>query len=108
MRFLKRLAPAIGLLGVIATAQAQDIPSRPITLIVPFAAGGSTDVIARVVAEAMRGVLGQSIVIDNRGGAGGSLGTAAIAKAEPDGTHHRHGHGLDACDQSGGLQEPVL
>ncbi len=85
MRFLKRLALAVGLLGVIAPAQAQDFPSHPVTLIVPFAAGGSTDVIARVVAEAMRGVLGQSIVIDNRGGAGGSLGTAAIAKAEPDG-----------------------
>ncbi len=51
----------------------------------PFAAGGSTDVIARVVAEAMRPDLGQSLVIDNRGGAGGSLGTAAIAKAAPDG-----------------------
>ena len=54
MRFLKRLALAVGLLGVIAPAQAQDFPSRPVTLIVPFAAGGSTDVIARVVAEAMR------------------------------------------------------
>jgi tripartite-type tricarboxylate transporter receptor subunit TctC len=60
-------------------------PSRPITMIVPFAAGGSTDVIARVVAEAMRNVLEQPVVIDNRGGAGGSIGTAAIAKAAPDG-----------------------
>lgn len=60
-------------------------PTRPITMIVPFAAGGSTDVIARVVAEAMRNVVGQPIVIDNRGGAGGSIGTAAIAKAAPDG-----------------------
>lgn len=67
-------------------AAAHDVyPSRPITIIVPFAAGGSTDVIARVVAEAMKGVLGQPIVIDNRGGAGGSIGTAAIANAEPDG-----------------------
>ena len=69
-----------------ASAAAQDrYPSRPITLIVPFAAGGSTDVIARVVAEAMRDPLGQSLVIDNRGGAGGSIGTAAIAKSAPDG-----------------------
>jgi tripartite-type tricarboxylate transporter receptor subunit TctC len=67
-------------------AAAQDLsPSRPITMIVPFAAGGSTDVIARVVAEAMRGVLEQPVVIDNRGGAGGSIGTAAIAQARPDG-----------------------
>ena len=57
----------------------------PVTLIVPFAAGGSTDAIARIVAEAMRGPLGQTIIVENRGGAGGSLGTAAIARAAPDG-----------------------
>lgn len=68
-----------------ADAQAQDYPSRPITLIVPFAAGGSTDVIARVVGEAMHRELGQPVIIENRAGAGGSLGTAAIAKAAPDG-----------------------
>lgn len=67
-------------------AHAQDAyPSRPITLIVPFAAGGSTDVIARVVGEAMHRELGQPVIIENRAGAGGSLGTAAIAKAAPDG-----------------------
>jgi tripartite-type tricarboxylate transporter receptor subunit TctC len=84
---MKRLVAAIALVAAgLSPASAQEsFPSRPITLIVPFAAGGSTDVIARVVAEAMRAELGQTIVIDNRGGAGGSLGTAAIAKAEPDG-----------------------
>lgn len=72
--------------AVVWSAVAQDnYPSRPVTLIVPFAAGGSTDVIARVVADAMRGPLGQSLIVDNRGGAGGSIGTAAIAKAVPDG-----------------------
>lgn len=60
-------------------------PERAITLIVPFAPGGSTDVIARTVAEAMRPLLGQPVVIDNRAGAGGALGTAQIAKAAPDG-----------------------
>ncbi|MDO9412187.1 MAG: tripartite tricarboxylate transporter substrate binding protein [Pseudolabrys sp.] len=55
------------------------------TLIVPFAPGGSTDVIARVVAEAMRGPLGQTVVVENHAGAGGSIGTAAIARANPDG-----------------------
>lgn len=54
-------------------------------MIVPFAAGGSTDVIGRVIAEGLRQVLGQPVLVDNRGGAGGSIGTAAIAKAAPDG-----------------------
>lgn len=61
-------------------------PTRPVTLIVPFPPGGSTDVIARVVAEALRGALGQPVIVENRAGAGGSTGTAAIAKAPPDGT----------------------
>ncbi len=65
--------------------RAQNYPARPITLIVPFAAGGSTDVIARVIAEAMRGELGQSVIVENRAGAGGSIGTTQIVKAEPDG-----------------------
>ncbi|MFZ5691895.1 MAG: Bug family tripartite tricarboxylate transporter substrate binding protein [Pseudomonadota bacterium] len=84
---MKRITLALATLAaVLSSAAAQDIyPTRPIILIVPFAAGGSTDVIGRVVAEAMRGPLGQTIVIDNRGGAGGSIGTAAVAKAAPDG-----------------------
>jgi tripartite-type tricarboxylate transporter receptor subunit TctC len=83
-------AAALALLGLAATlaspASAQDTyPSRPVTMIVPFAPGGSTDAIGRIVAEAMRQVLGQPVVVENRGGAGGSIGTAAIAAAEPDG-----------------------
>lgn len=79
------------LFGLAATlfaprARAQDdYPTRPITLIVPFPAGGSTDVIARVIAEAMRARLGVPIVVENRAGAGGTVGTAAIARANPDG-----------------------
>jgi tripartite-type tricarboxylate transporter receptor subunit TctC len=84
---MKRLVLAFAFCAAASlSAAAQDsYPTRPVTLIVPFAAGGSTDVIARVVADAMRGPLGQSLVIDNRGGAGGSIGTAAVAKAAPDG-----------------------
>ncbi len=64
---------------------AQSWPSRPIKLVVPFPAGSSPDLIARVVAEPLGSALGTSIVIDNRPGAGGNLGTGTVAKAEPDG-----------------------
>jgi len=66
-------------------AAAQDYPSRPITLIVPYAAGGGNDLMARTAAEKMSKALGQQIVIENRGGAGGSIATRQVAKAEPDG-----------------------
>jgi len=66
-------------------ALAETWPSRPIKLIVPYAPGGSTDVTARLVAEQLRILLGQPIVIENRGGAGGNIGAAAAAKSEPDG-----------------------
>lgn len=67
------------------TAQAQDFPKRPITMIVPFAAGGTSDVIARAVAEQMAASLGQTIIIENVAGAGGSTALARAARAEPDG-----------------------
>ncbi len=66
-------------------ARADDYPSRPITLIVPFPPGGSTTVMARNVADKLSELLGQQIVVDNRGGAGGTLGTRAVAKSAPDG-----------------------
>jgi tripartite-type tricarboxylate transporter receptor subunit TctC len=66
-------------------ASAQDFPKRPITMIVPFAAGGTSDVIARTVAEQMGSALGQTIVIENVAGAGGSTALTRAARAEPDG-----------------------
>ena len=63
----------------------QDYPNRPITLVVPYAAGGGNDVMARIVAEKMSKSLGQQIVIENRGGGGGSIATRTVAKAAPDG-----------------------
>jgi tripartite-type tricarboxylate transporter receptor subunit TctC len=63
----------------------QKYPDRPIRIVVPFNAGGATDVIARVVSVPLGEVLGQSIVIENRAGAGGNLGAAVVARAEPDG-----------------------
>ena len=73
-----------GLAGI-AGAQAQPYPSRSITLVVPFPPGGSTDAAARIMAERMRAPLGQPIVIENVGGAGGSIGVGRVARAAPDG-----------------------
>jgi len=72
-------------LAAISGAQAQPFPSRPITLIVPFPPGGSTDTAARIMAERMRPILGQPIVIENVGGAGGSIGVGRVARAPADG-----------------------
>jgi tripartite-type tricarboxylate transporter receptor subunit TctC len=80
---------ALLLLAVMAAvpsaAPAQDYPARPITLVVPYAAGGGNDVMARVVAEKMSKTLGQNIVVENRAGAGGSVATRQVARAAPDG-----------------------
>jgi tripartite-type tricarboxylate transporter receptor subunit TctC len=72
-------------LGGIGDAAAQAYPSRPITMIVPLATGGSTDVIARIVAEGMRASLGQPVIVENVTGAGGTLGVGRVARAAPDG-----------------------
>ena len=81
----RRLLAAVAALSFITAASAQDYPKRPITMIVPFAAGGTSDVIARTVAEQMATALGQTIVIENVAGAGGSTALARAARAEPDG-----------------------
>ena len=73
------------LLGAIPGTNAQQYPSRPITVIVPFAAGGPTDVLARILGQHMGQTLGQQLVVENVTGAGGSLGAARVAKAAPDG-----------------------
>src|SRR5262245_19713060 len=65
--------------------RAQDYPSRPITVIVPFPPGGASDVVARIVSNQMSKALGQAIVVENVGGAGGTIGSARAAAAEPDG-----------------------
>jgi tripartite-type tricarboxylate transporter receptor subunit TctC len=84
---MRKLVAAIVLtaLAGIAAVQAQTYPSRSITLIVPFPPGGSTDVVARIIAERMRPLLGQPIIIENVGGAGGSIAVGRLARAAPDG-----------------------
>ena len=82
---MRLFAAAFALLATIVSAQAQPYPSRPITVVVPFPAGGPSDVVARIVAENMGKVLGQTMVIENVGGAGGTIGSARVASAAPDG-----------------------
>ena len=72
-------------LGWTGTAGAQDYPNRPITLVIPFAAGGPTDVLGRAMGQKLSEILGQTVVVENVGGAGGMLGGARVAKAAPDG-----------------------
>src|SRR3712207_2725321 len=69
----------------LAPGAAQTYPTRTITMVVPFAAGGSTDVVARIIAQKMSEGLGQQVIVENVAGAGGSTGAARVAKAEPDG-----------------------
>src|SRR5262245_9998799 len=96
MRILQRLTGVIAGLSALAAvalpAQAQPYPSRPITMIVPFAAGGPTDIIARIVADHMSKTLGQQIVIENVVGAGGTTGATRAMRANPDGYTIVMGH----------------
>jgi len=85
MRILRMLATGLSLLLWPASVVAQDFPSKPIRLIVPFPAGGPNDIIARVVGQRMSELIRQPVLIDNRGGQAGVLGTDAVAKANPDG-----------------------
>jgi tripartite-type tricarboxylate transporter receptor subunit TctC len=85
MNLRVRIAYLTGLLLLPASAVAQDFPSHPIRYVVPFPAGGPADTISRVLVEAMSKVIGQTIVIETRSGAGGMTGVASVAKSEPNG-----------------------
>jgi tripartite-type tricarboxylate transporter receptor subunit TctC len=78
-------AALAGMLAFSTGAGAQNYPSRPITMIIPFAAGGPTDVLGRVMAAGMSDILGQQVVVENVGGAGGQTGSKRVADAQPDG-----------------------
>jgi tripartite-type tricarboxylate transporter receptor subunit TctC len=84
-KFLLLSGAALATLLLPGLASAQQWPSKPIRAIVPFGAGSTIDIIGRIVLEPLSAALGQPIVVENRGGAGGSIGTAVVAKAEPDG-----------------------
>jgi tripartite-type tricarboxylate transporter receptor subunit TctC len=83
---------AFGWLFAVAPAQAQSFPSRPITLIVPFSAGGPTDTIGRIFAERIGAALGQTVIVENVTGAAGSIGVGRVARAAPDGYTLSIGH----------------
>ena len=89
MRIRKTLlgaaAAAFMLSNPLAPAQAQTYPNRAITLVIPFAPGGSTSIVGRGIADKMSELLGEKVVVDNRPGAGGTVGTKAVAKSDPDG-----------------------
>src|ERR1700722_5830435 len=85
MRVLGALLTGLSVLLLPASAVAGDFPDKPIRLIVPFPAGGPNDTIARVIGQRMSELIKLPVLIDNRGGQGGVLGTDAVAKAAPDG-----------------------
>jgi tripartite-type tricarboxylate transporter receptor subunit TctC len=88
----KLLVAAAAVLTIFTSAAAEDYPSRPIAMIVPFAAGGPTDVVARILAEGMRASLGQPVLIENVTGAAGSIAVGRVARSAPDGYTLSIGH----------------
>ena len=84
-RFISPLLASLALLGLGPNAQAQNWPSKPISLIVPFPSGGTTDVLARAVGQELSATLGQPVVVESKPGAGSTLGADYVAKAKPDG-----------------------
>src|SRR5213079_720887 len=91
MKKILNLAFALLTAGIVGAA-AQTYPTRPVALNVPFAAGGPTDTIARIVAERMRASLGQTVVVENTTGADGTIGVGRVARATPDGHTIGIGH----------------
>ena len=80
-----RLATALLAIGAASISSAQLYPTRPVTIVVPFPAGGVTDVTARVLADHLKGSLGQPVIVENVTGAGGTIGVGRVARATPDG-----------------------
>src|ERR1041384_1239512 len=95
---LALLASIVCAVGV--SPAAAEWPERPVTMVVPFAAGGGTDLLGRVVAKQLSEVLGQQVVVENVGGAGGMIGSARVVKSPPDGYTMVIGTTADAINQS--------
>ena len=84
-RLIKFVAAALLVAGASQTVQAQDFPSRPVRMVIAFPPGGPTDFVGRLIAEKMKDILGQPVLIENKAGANGAIGADFVAKAEPDG-----------------------
>ncbi len=102
-----KLALTLALAAAATAAQAQSYPTKPIRLIIPFAPGGTTDIVGRGAADQMSRILGQPVVVENRAGGGGSIGADAIAKRAGR-LHHRHLHGLDHGREPGLQPQAVV
>jgi tripartite-type tricarboxylate transporter receptor subunit TctC len=100
MLSLRMIAVVAGFVTLTAPATAQNWPVRPVTMVVPFAAGGGTDVLGRILSRPLTELLGQQIIIENVGGAGGMNGSARVARAAPDGYQFVLGSSVDAINQT--------
>src|SRR5258707_13423738 len=96
----RAFAVDVACLLMIGPAAAEDWPTRPVTVVVPFAPGGGTDVLARIIGRRLSEILGQQVIIDNVGGAGGMIGSNKVAKATPDGYEFVLGSRADAINQT--------
>ena len=101
-------AAVAGLFAFAGSASAQNYPNRPITMIIPFAAGGPTDVLGRIVGARMSELLGQQVVIENVGGAGGMTGSKRVDGCQARRLHDRHRHGRHPRPGPDALQAPAL
>src|SRR5262245_61312086 len=103
-RHMRLLLSIMLALAFVAGARADTYPSRPVTLVVPYPAGGPSDTLARILVDALRGPLGQPIIVENIGGAGGSIGAGRVARATPDGytliLGHVQTHVMNAAAQN--------